>query len=133
MKPSRLFAADARHKRMLASFPVFAVLGLMLVAVASAQDTPQTLGMLSGVHIQKGVGCAGCHANPKAPEPVQAVTCMGCHDVEAVAAKSASVKPTNPHTSPHYGKKADCNLCHHQHEVSENYCSTCHKFEFKVP
>jgi uncharacterized paraquat-inducible protein A len=27
-----------------------------------------------------------------------------------------------------------CNLCHHQHEKSENYCAQCHSnFDFKVP
>jgi hypothetical protein len=53
--------------------------------------------------------------------------------MDKVSEKTSKMKPTNPHNSPHYGKKADCNLCHHQHEASENYCSTCHKFEFKVP
>jgi hypothetical protein len=53
--------------------------------------------------------------------------------MEKVSAATASVKPTNPHNSPHYGKNADCNLCHHQHEKSENYCTQCHKFDFKLP
>jgi len=47
--------------------------------------------------------------------------------------QEAGVKPSNPHTSPHYGMSLDCNLCHHQHAKSENYCSQCHKFDFKVP
>lgn len=50
-----------------------------------------------------------------------------------LTASTAGVKPTNPHNSPHYGKHADCNLCHHQHEKSENYCTQCHKFDFKLP
>ncbi len=84
-------------------------------------------------HLLSGLTCASCHADPKAPEPVEAATCMGCHDPQQVATTTAAVKPTNPHESPHYGNKADCNLCHHQHEKSENYCSQCHTFDFKVP
>ncbi|HSD42833.1 MAG TPA: cytochrome c3 family protein [Burkholderiales bacterium] len=45
---------------------------------------------------------------------------------------SAELK--NPHNSPHYGRDADCNLCHHQHAKSENYCAQYHeKWAFKVP
>jgi hypothetical protein len=88
---------------------------------------------LSHVHQLSGATCAQCHEDPKNPEPVAKAKCMGCHDMEKVAATTAGVKPTNPHTSPHYGKKSDCNLCHHQHERSENYCSQCHKFDFRLP
>ncbi len=88
---------------------------------------------LSHAHFLAGLTCATCHADPKKPEPVAADRCMGCHDPEKVFAATAGVKPENPHGSPHYGKDADCNLCHHQHERSENFCSQCHKFNFKVP
>lgn len=100
---------------------------------------PGTARDLSGVmplfhaHLLSGLACGACHADPKNPEPAAASTCMGCHDPDKVAAATAAMKPTNPHNSPHYGKKSDCNLCHHQHEKSENYCSQCHKFDFKVP
>jgi cytochrome c3-like protein len=88
---------------------------------------------LSHTHMLSGVTCATCHADVKDPEPVKAEACLNCHAGETVAAASTNVKPTNPHNSPHYGKESDCNLCHHQHEKSENYCTQCHKFEFKVP
>jgi hypothetical protein len=88
---------------------------------------------LSHVHQLSGATCAQCHEDPKNPEPVAKIKCMSCHDMEKVAAATAGVKPTNPHTSPHYGKKSDCNICHHQHEASENYCSQCHQFNFKLP
>lgn len=88
---------------------------------------------LSHVHQLQGVTCGKCHDDVNSPEPVAKGKCMSCHDMEKVAATTAGVKPTNPHTSPHYGKKSDCNLCHHQHEKSENYCSQCHKFDFKLP
>ncbi|HUI98029.1 MAG TPA: cytochrome c3 family protein [Xanthobacteraceae bacterium] len=85
-------------------------------------------------HLLAGLTCASCHADAKKPKLVEADRCMGCHDPEKVAAKTAAMKPTNPHNSRHYGVKADCNLCHHQHEKSENYCAQCHNnFDFKVP
>ncbi|PKU25095.1 cytochrome c3 family protein [Telmatospirillum siberiense] len=100
------------------------------------QKTPESLSgklPLSHIHQLNGVTCAKCHADPKKPEEVSAKKCLTCHDGETVSAATAQLKPTNPHNSPHYGKNSDCNICHHEHEKSENYCSQCHKFEFKVP
>jgi hypothetical protein len=88
---------------------------------------------LSHTHLLSGVACAQCHADPNNAQPAGFKTCLQCHDMDKVAAATKAVKPTNPHTSPHYGKEADCNLCHHQHEKSENYCLQCHKFAFHVP
>ncbi len=88
---------------------------------------------LAHTHAEKGVPCAACHADPAKAEPVDAQTCMQCHDPEKVSAATATLKPANPHNSPHYGKEADCNLCHHAHEKSENYCAQCHQFKFNVP
>jgi hypothetical protein len=88
---------------------------------------------LSHFHQLAGAGCANCHADPKNPEAVPAKDCLKCHDMERVSAATAEVKPHNPHDSPHYGKNSDCNLCHHQHEKSENYCSQCHNFNYSVP
>lgn len=85
-------------------------------------------------HLLSGLKCASCHADPKAPVATEADVCMGCHNPDKLAAKTAATKPRNPHNSPHYGKTADCNLCHHQHEKSENYCTQCHSnFNFNVP
>lgn len=88
---------------------------------------------LAHVHEQKGVTCIACHANPAKAEPVDASTCMTCHNANKVSAVTETLKPANPHNSPHYGKEADCNLCHHVHEKSENFCTQCHQFNFKVP
>lgn len=88
---------------------------------------------LSHIHQLNGVTCARCHQDVKNPEPVEFKKCLTCHDMEKVSLATSRVKPTNPHNSPHYGQKADCNLCHHQHEKSENYCLQCHKFDFKIP
>ena len=58
-------------------------------------------------HTSKGVPCEACHVS--------------------------KVKPQNPHTSPHYQNKLECNNCHVGHEPSENFCGQCHNFEYKVP
>ena len=88
---------------------------------------------LSHVHKLANVTCKSCHANVRKPEPTKSDKCLTCHTGDAIFTATANVKPRNPHGSPHYGKESDCNLCHHQHEKAENYCSTCHEFNFKVP
>ena len=97
----------------------------------NASTNDEGLGRL---HAASGVKCAGCHGNAKKPQAVPMEQCLTCHgDTKALAAKTASVKPTNPHESRHYGTEADCNLCHHQHRKSENFCLDCHpRFDFKV-
>lgn len=92
-------------------------------------------GKLPGSHVHglKDIKCAQCHGKVKKPDPVQMSQCVTCHPADNVAKKTANVKPNNPHDSPHYGKSADCNLCHHQHAKSEDYCAQCHSFKFMVP
>jgi hypothetical protein len=88
----------------------------------------------SHLHALKGVKCEQCHGKVKKPEQVEMSKCVACHgDTDKLAAKTAKVKPHNPHESPHYGTSADCNLCHHQHTKSENFCAQCHKFDYIVP
>ena len=71
-------------------------------------------------HLLAGLTCATCHAGQKKPKLAEADVCMGCHDPEKVSTKTSAMTPANPHNSRHYGIRADCNLCHHQHEKSEN-------------
>jgi len=88
----------------------------------------------SHLHRLRGIRCAQCHDDLKKPAGVPMITCVGCHgDTKALAAKTAGVKPRNPHDSRHYGTEADCNLCHHQHARSANFCLPCHPFNFNVP
>jgi hypothetical protein len=97
---------------------------------------PQKLeGKLPGSHIHglNGVTCAKCHGETNKPAAVEMDQCTICHDAKKLAAETAGLKPENPHTSPHYSTSLDCNLCHHQHGKSENYCSQCHNFAFTVP
>jgi len=94
------------------------------------------VGKIPGSHRHQlsGVSCVSCHGKVKKEEPVKMAKCVSCHgDPAKLAEKTAGVKPTNPHTSPHYGTELDCNLCHHQHVKSENYCLQCHSFPFRVP
>lgn len=94
------------------------------------------IGKVPGSHIHQwsGVTCAGCHGKAKKKEALKMEKCVSCHgNTDRLAEKTAGVKPENPHTSPHYGTSLDCNLCHHQHAKSENYCFQCHNFNFKVP
>ena len=85
------------------------------------------------VHRLAGMGCQKCHGKTKKPQEVEMKQCVTCHNMDAVTERTAKVKPQNPHESPHYGKSLDCNLCHHAHTKSENYCNQCHKFDFVVP
>jgi len=88
---------------------------------------------LAHIHGLAGVTCQKCHGKTKKPEEVPMKQCVTCHNTDKVAEKTAKVKPQNPHESVHYGRTLDCNLCHHEHAKSENYCAQCHKFDFKVP
>lgn len=97
---------------------------------------PQKLqGKLPGSHLHRlrGINCEKCHGKAKKAGEVKMKQCLTCHDADKLAEKTAKVKPENPHTSPHYGTSLDCNLCHHQHQKSENYCNQCHKYDFTVP
>jgi len=91
---------------------------------------------LTGSHLHQlaGVSCVDCHGSSGKPAPVEMEQCLSCHKSgEKVAALTAKLKPQNPHFSAHYNSDLDCNLCHHQHQKSENYCSECHRWDFKVP
>jgi hypothetical protein len=72
-------------------------------------------------------------AEGDATKVVSSKDCLSCHEsIEALAAATAKLKP-NPHDSPHYGKELDCELCHHEHSLSENFCAQCHDSSLTVP
>jgi len=87
----------------------------------------------SHTHNLAGVSCEKCHGKLEKQESVEMTKCVTCHDLAKLVEKTATVKPENPHTSPHYGNNLDCNLCHRQHGKSENYCNQCHTFGTTVP
>ena len=85
-------------------------------------------------HVAKGVPCTMCHGPDKAnPEMPTIETCTKCHNTKQLVEKTKNVKPTNPHTSPHYQDQLDCTNCHYMHSKPENFCAQCHNFNFKVP
>jgi hypothetical protein len=135
-KPSDCAACHETKSPLPKDHPPTAALSLKGCQDCHAKGSPTTLKgklPLSHVHQLSGAACSKCHADPKQPEPVAFAECLTCHSAENVSAATAEIKPTDPHSSPHFGKSADCNLCHHQHEKSENYCSQCHNFKFDVP
>ena len=113
-----------------------ALLSTFLAGAVHAQDTLVSNGPLGSLHAKEGVGCGKCHGKAKKTEPVSMETCLGCHgdgDSKALAALTVNAKPMNPHENRHFGTETDCNLCHHQHVKSVNYCQDCHpRFDFKV-
>ncbi len=84
---------------------------------------------LSHMHQLAGITCKECHEDPASAEPVDSNVCKTCHnDMDALFSATSEVG-LNPHFSPHEGEISDCNLCHHQHKTSENYCHQCHPAE----
>jgi len=88
---------------------------------------------LSHIHLLNGVGCGDCHEDPGLPKALDTEKCLSCHGrFEDVAEETKNCNPS-PHNSPHYGMELDCDLCHHQHRKSENYCTQCHEWKTTVP
>jgi hypothetical protein len=99
-------------------------------------DADSTLaGKLPAAHAHAlaGEGCASCHGATGKPAAVATERCLSCHALDKLVARTAQVKPKNPHTSPHYGKELDCDNCHVQHGRSVNFCNDCHEYAFRVP
>lgn len=110
--------------------------GCVVCHIPGQGDAGSLKGKIYGSHLHalRGIKCAMCHGQTKTPEPVEMNQCVACHGATAkLAEKTKDIKPNNPHSSPHYGTDLDCNLCHHQHARSGNYCLQCHKFDFVVP
>ena len=78
------------------------------------------------------ISCADCHLTGNT-KPLTTEDCLACHgSFEEVAGETAKLDP-NPHNSPHYGTELDCDLCHHEHSRSENFCAQCHEWKLIVP
>lgn len=90
---------------------------------------------LSHLHGLQGVSCADCHGAGDR-QALGTDKCLECHESGEAVAK-LTVPPDkihhNPHLSPHYGTELDCELCHHAHAKSENYCAQCHDEQVVVP
>ena len=114
-------------KQLLSMSFVLFSLGAFGISTASADE------FLADRHAKLGFKCETCHAGQATPSEPPMEACTGCHQIEALVEKTKNVKPTNPHTSPHYGKELDCTNCHLMHQESENFCNQCHEFKFQVP
>ena len=85
------------------------------------------------IHRLLGVGCSDCHPSQHPLRPLTTAACLTCHtSYQAVAQRTSNLDP-DPHNSPHYGMTQDCDLCHHQHSPSENFCAQCHEWALCVP
>ena len=87
---------------------------------------------LSHTHLLSGVTCKACHGDADPPEFVGIDKCVTCHDLGELVNATAGHSEANPHDS-HYGPELDCDLCHHVHSESENFCNQCHDFSYVVP
>jgi hypothetical protein len=90
---------------------------------------------LDHIHMLNAVNCLMCHGDTKTPTVTPMKKCLDCHGgtPEDLAVKTQELL-VNPHDPPHGGGMGrDCNLCHHEHRKSENFCIKCHEFDFNVP
>ena len=126
-------------KPMTVPKPAAALLVLLMIALsgggpAAAETATKGKAARTSKHADRGISCAQCHGKVTKKEAVPMQQCLSCHgDTKELAARTAKVKPTNPHENRHFGTEADCNRCHHEHAASENLCLPCHRFNFKVP
>ena len=110
------------------------VISLGMILGGMAASSIYAAENLGKKHAGMGITCAQCHGEVKKKQAVPMIICLNCHDTKKLAEKTAQAKPNNPHQNRHYGTEGDCNLCHHQHKKSENFCLPCHaRFKFVVP
>jgi len=86
---------------------------------------------LADKHKIAAIACGGCHKENPPKDQVPTVICNECHGGQARLANRTQKVIPNPHES-HLGD-VKCELCHHVHKSSENYCGNCHEFGYKVP
>lgn len=76
--------------------------------------------------------CTDCHLTTT-PKRLTTEQCLSCHgSFEEVAEATKNLDP-DPHNSPHYGPELDCDLCHQEHSVSDNFCAQCHEWKLVIP
>lgn len=135
-KPGDCAACHKEEKVLPGGHPDTKAMNMAACRACHTRDNLDLTGKFpaSHTHMLAGINCETCHGKTQKYEEVAMEKCVACHGPTAkLAEKTKTVKPTNPHTSPHYGTELDCNLCHHQHAKSENYCAQCHSFDFKTP
>jgi hypothetical protein len=86
---------------------------------------------LGHIHLLSGISCTDCHGMARPAQPPETPKCLSCHSDYRNAALQVNKTLPHPHDS-HMGD-LDCELCHHQHLKSENFCSQCHWWKYLVP
>lgn len=104
---------------------VAVTLGVCLaMGIAVARASQVKIPLMADAHGDVGLGCEACHTDGEYDE-VSMDTCLECHGPYECLAELTSGVHLNPHDS-HY-LDLDCNLCHHGHQASEDFCSSCHE------
>lgn len=115
---------------------LFIAIAFVMTACVLAAGLDRTWAQEKGAfladrHQAKGMACATCHKESPPKVAVPAAVCLQCHgDAEKLAMKTSDLKP-NPHDS--HLADVPCDQCHHGHKASEDMCTKCHSFGFKVP
>ena len=114
---------------------VFSILIICAVVLAFSYNHPSLWAApssyLAKKHTVAGILCEGCHKEGTSKEQVTTAVCIQCHGDRAKLGEQTQKVIPNPHDS-HVGD-VECELCHHAHKPSENYCGNCHEFGYKVP
>jgi len=120
-----------RHFKLGSRLALALAVVLPLVTLGAANFNAPGTG--ANHHQQQGVGCADCHGKGAKPAFVGADRCLSCHGPANALVAKTSKQRLNPHDSPHWGTKMECNVCHRQHEKTVNWCAHCHTVEATVP
>lgn len=111
-------------KRKLFVLLLLTILALSVGALVSAAET------MKPHHGSNGLACDDCHSGNQ-NEPAGMEQCLNCHELPEQ--KEDYHGAADEHDSPHYGPELECENCHHEHQASENFCNSCHDFDFKTP
>jgi hypothetical protein len=114
----------------------YVLLALTLVLIgagitSSADKKPAEPVLLEKHHKIAGVTCADCHESESPVKSASAACCIECH--EGYEKNAELTKETDPNPHEHHEGSLDCLNCHHVHKKSEDYCSKCHSWGYKVP
>ena len=90
--------------------------------------------LLEERHKRADVDCKDCHKESPPEKRVPTVVCYECHENQnKLSERTQKIKP-NPHRSHVDVLMGDlkCELCHHVHKSSEDYCAKCHDFGYNI-
>lgn len=112
---------------MKSKLQILLLLAIMLLSHSLQVGAAETM---KPHHVSNGLTCDDCHIGEQT-EPTAMEQCLTCHELPEPK-EDYHGAPDN-HDSPHYGPDLECENCHHEHEASENFCNSCHDFDFETP